>query len=818
MKLSIRWQLTIIAVIFLFSSLTALTMITQHIISSTYEKKINADNKIIAQNIATNVSDFIYNVVIVNRMVSDYPRILDMPLAKQKEILMITSEKYPWLNSLTILRADGHQVAGFCKDNSGAVVYDAWVKHFVTLHHTSENDLCYYIPSSPPVLIFVHSIYRDKKFFGWSIASVHLSHLYQIIDRFNTANGNFTYLLNGNGLVLLPNNFIKGDKYYNYKTDQVNYPVLEKNGYPSLDETGAPLVNHAPFKLSASFQNVVNRVLVGENGTASYYDIDGEHFLCAYRSIEFPGMSEKWSIITVQRYATIMSFVYSTTKASIYVLLLVTAIVVHFIFIFSYRMTKPLIKMSEATQKVASGDLNVHINTRRRDEIGQLAANFNKMVENLISYRRERNEAIERMKHMAFHDPLTNLYNREYLHMYFAEQLESFSQKFAYVAIYYIDLDEFKSINDTLGHDAGDQVLIKASHRLLKAASSDSCVYRLGGDEFLVVKGVRSLNDADAVARDIFNYFNEDVYISDRLMHLAGSIGISIYPKDARTMDELINNADTAMYIAKKSGRNQWHFFQNKRRDNGKSLTVEKNKLITPEQISILYQGQFYNGTQHLIGYYTMFRLHTSNRNVLANLCIAEDDEKLPIDYWIFHQLCKFIKNFYIVNKKQILLFVPLFQERLSEMDFIEKLQKIVANYDCEPSSFAIVFSEAALREAMRRNEKTLNTLREIGFKIALDGFKIGSSSLAYLNALPINIICIDRNFTAQLLTDHMQQQVIHSIIDLAHRSGIETLAEGIDSQQQLDILAEYGCDYMQGPFFSHPQTANDILNKQLLD
>ncbi len=813
MKLSIRWQLIFIAVLFLFVSLTALTMITQHIISTTYEKKLNTDNSIIAQNIATNISDFIYNVIIVNRMVSDYPRILDMPEEKQKEILMITSEKYPWLNSLTIMKANGDKVACFSKDDCDMNIADVWIRQFLRQHNSSESDFCYYVPASPPLLIFVHSIYRDKKFFGWSIASVHLNSLYQIVDRFNTSNGNFTYLLNGKGEVLLPNDFIKSDKFYNYKTDKINYPVIGKNGYPVLNSSGMPIINSSPLKLSSSFQSIVNRVLIGSNGTGSYHDLDGEHFLCAYRSVEFPGMAEKWSIITVQRYDTIMSFVYSTTKASIYVLLLVTAIVVHFIFIFSYRLTRPLIKMTEATQKVAAGDLNVHITTRRQDEIGQLAQNFNKMIENLISYRRERNEAIEKMEHMAFHDSLTNLYNREYLHMYFAEQLQKFSQKYVYVAIYYIDLDEFKNINDTLGHDAGDQVLIKASRILLRAASSDSCVYRLGGDEFLIIKGVRTIGDADKIARDIFNYFNEDVYVCDHLMHFSGSIGITIYPKDAKTMDELINNADSAMYVAKKSGRNQWYFFHEGGKKNVLCLPSEINKDIQPRQVEIFYQGQFDSNTHLLIGYYTIFKLNLIGHSIFSNLSVLQGEKKTPLDFWIFEQLCNFVNKFQVVKNRSITLFVPLFQERLCESDFAEKLKAIAVSHKCLPHNFAFVFSEAVLRETMQHNKKSLDKLRAAGFKTALDGFKVGSSSLAYLNDLPLNTICIDRNFTAQLPHDKMQLQIIHSIINLAHKSGLGTLAEGIDSQQQVDVLTKYSCDYLQGPFLSHPQKEENIFD-----
>ncbi|MCU7796898.1 MAG: EAL domain-containing protein [Candidatus Thiodiazotropha sp. (ex Myrtea spinifera)] len=423
---------------------------------------------------------------------------------------------------------------------------------------------------------------------------------------------------------------------------------------------------------------------------------------------------------------------------------------------------------------------------------------------------------------LAYVDKLTRLPNRRYFidRMNEAvEEAEAFDSK---LTLFFMDIDNFKIINDSLGHEVGDMVLTEAGWRIQEALRSDDTVCRLGGDEFTAI--IRGVNDFDTISRvseSILKNFELPFYVQDHELRTSASIGIVTYPNDGLTTKELIKNADTAMYAAKKGGKSGFRFFsEDMHQDMREYLDIESSlrKSINSTGLHLVYQP-FVNTKNNKIDHCeALLRWDHPERGMIPPgkfIPIAEQSGLIKIvGEWVFDQVCKQIKQWNF----DINVSINVSGTELADRNYIDRLHSKLIEYDIEPYRIQLEFTEHVLVSEEGKNLPLLNQLKRLGFQLAVDDFGTGFSSLSYISELPIDIIKIDKSFINRLPDDRKTVAVVKSIISLAHSLDIKTIGEGAENINQVEWLNEHDCKLIQGYYFHRPMDSNkfeSLINKR---
>lgn len=434
-----------------------------------------------------------------------------------------------------------------------------------------------------------------------------------------------------------------------------------------------------------------------------------------------------------------------------------------------------------------------------------------------IWYERRNHE--QHINHLACHDALTGLPNRLLLQDRITKALEFNQRHHSMAAVLFIDLDNFKNINDTFGHNLGDQLLRKVAKRLLSSIRSEDTVARQGGDEFIVVLPYLIETSAvELVAQKILNQLSEPYHINRHEFFVTCSIGIALYPEHGKDADILLKHSDTAMYHAKSSGRNSFRYFsdemnlqaiENHRITNYLHAAIKENELQ-------LYFQPIVDSDSHIVSLEVLLRWQHSKEGWISPvkfIPLAEESGLiLPLGDWIIKSACLQIKAWlndgYIVPKISINLSAKQFQHKL----FFSNLQQILHETGITAHNLILEITESLLMKDNDVVKKTLNQLSELGFVIAIDDFGTGYSSLSYLKHYPINKLKIDRSFIRDITTDENDAAIVTATIGMAHSLGMKVIAEGVETEEQLSYLNEKGCDLYQGFYFGKPIPAVQIV------
>ena len=469
------------------------------------------------------------------------------------------------------------------------------------------------------------------------------------------------------------------------------------------------------------------------------------------------------------------------------------------------RITQPLARLDEAAGRLASGE-HVQVRVRGRDELARLADSFNEMVGKIA-------EREQRITQLAFNDVLTGLPNRTMFHQQVEQLFRACEGSEGLFALHCLDLDQFKVINDTLGHPAGDALLMATAERLREAARGHF-VGRLGGDEFVVLQGIgEDRNAVDKLAREILAAIARPLTIDGNEVVPSTSIGIAIAPDDGGDGETLLRNADLALYRAKEAGRGTYAFFEeslNERAQERRLIESDLRLALERGEFELHYQPLFDLEQNRICSFEALIRWNHPTRGLVSPIDfipVAEDTGLIvPIGAWVIREACAQAACW----PEHIRIAVNVSPVQFHRGALHDTIVRALATSGLAPQRFEVEITESIFLEGSDATLKLLHELRSLGVRVALDDFGTGYSSLSYLQSFPFDKIKIDRSFVVALQSRPGASAIVKAIIDLANALGMETTAEGVEEDNQLAILQKQGAISIQGFLFSKPLPADE--------
>lgn len=480
----------------------------------------------------------------------------------------------------------------------------------------------------------------------------------------------------------------------------------------------------------------------------------------------------------------------------------------------SAALLEPIDKLREQAIALGRGgsDQNL-IKLERDDEIGELA----KAVYSIASDLEMQNQSV---KFLAFHDPLTGLLNRTGFQTRMEESLEVLNRDQSTGALLFIDVDDFKEVNDSLGHDTGDRAIRAISDRLRKTLSGLTSaanlrhLARIGGDEFAIfVAPMQSPAEVSALAEEILIALSSPVIVEKERIHTSASIGIANYPEDGESPSTLLNNADAAMYTSKHLGKGTYRFYEsemNKSLFRSSTIKVEFQKALRSEdELELLFQPIIDLASGDLAAAEALIRWNHPRLGYLSPeqfIAIVEHNEvALPTDLWVLNKSLNLIEDLYSADMQEISISVNISASNLVRKQFPAAVRKLTKNRESLVSRIKLEITETFLHSDDDQVLGTMKTLKGMGFQIWLDDFGTGYSSLRHLKDFPIDGIKIDQTFISNLMESDNDRNMVSALMALAEAFSAEVVAEGIDRQDSLETLRKWGVKYGQGMVIGEP-------------
>lgn len=443
-----------------------------------------------------------------------------------------------------------------------------------------------------------------------------------------------------------------------------------------------------------------------------------------------------------------------------------------------------------------------------RDEKNQ-PAYFILQIQNITMQKK----AEERLRHMAYHDHLTGLANRNKLEQFISHILATARRHKQSFALLFLDLDRFKNINDTVGHEAGDLLLQVIAERLKSCVRETDMVARLGGDEFvLLITDVKKTESVALIAQKILDSIMQVVTINGQEIYITTSIGLSVFPHDGQNMQALMKNADLALYRAKEQGRNNYQFYTVEMTGKAQEKLALQNALghaLAKEEFLLYYQPKMELKTRRITGVEVLLRWKNKTYSAIsASEIIALAEETgfiIPISEWLLKSACKQLKAWHDMGLSSLTLAFNCTARQFKQSTFVDNLTNIIKESGVRPESIEIEIVESVIMQDTENALRVLDALREIGIQIAIDDFGTGYWSLNNLRRLSIDKIKIDRSFIKSIAKDDMSNSLVSATIAMANKLGIKSIAEGVETREQYDILAREGCTEIQGYYLTQP-------------
>jgi len=643
----------------------------------------------------------------------------------------------------------------------------------------------------------------NKSPVGYIVSMLQLTYFDHFLDGVTFGNTGYAILLNKNGDILYhPNKKLIGSKINSTRLAEI------VNEY-----------NNGLLQLSGTFE----------------YKYENTNQVFGYCIIpEFD-----WVLLVKQNISEIQSM----TKIILMLLVFICSVLLIFIILFAHsmakRFTEPIIALRDAMRTASDGDLTVQTNIRSKNELGELSKSFNKMLhiiktnyedlasmhDELLSNEEQLRRNYDHIEYLAYHDTLTNLPNKLAFLDYVNSVLVSSPGAKKMHAIFFIDIDNFKTINDTLGHEYGDSLLIHTA-KILTSIGDNGMLARTGGDEFLVFKeNLSSKDEAINYASNIIERFREPIDLDGETVYISLSIGIAIYPDNGLLPNTLIKNADIAMYKSKEAGKNRYTMFDSSMEDelnrNISIIEVLRN-AIDNNEIYVKYQPQYELKSNTIIGFEALMRIKSNRLGPLSPdefIPVAEESGLIiELSHWLIKEACKFNKKLIDYGIPPKFVSVNISSVQINHPGFVESLSEILEETGLPPEYLVLEITESTLVSSITDATKLLNNLQKIGLKISLDDFGTGYSSLNYLTRMPINTLKIDKSFIDHICTSKKDAHIAELIISLAHNLQIKVVAEGVENEDQLALLREKKCDYVQGYVFApplHPEELEDLIKKE---
>jgi len=495
-------------------------------------------------------------------------------------------------------------------------------------------------------------------------------------------------------------------------------------------------------------------------------------------------------------------------------------------------LSKPILRLNAVSKAVTeSKNYNLRANIDTQDEIGELGQQFNlmltkieqrdQMLERAVSERTyELEELANEFRYRAYHDNLTGLRNRAYLNEYFDQAvLNNKSQNTRFLMLL-LDLDNFKTINDNLGHDAGDELLKLVADRLVDDSRDNDLVIRLGGDEFIMlVENIEPEVEISEVCESIINRVRQNCQINGRRLQITVSIGGAIFPEHGNNINILKRNADLAMYEAKAQGRNQHCLYQSIMGDRAANRLIVQNDLrsaIDEGQLTLHYQPKVNAKNHTVVGCEALVRWQHPDYGLLmpdSFIGISEESGLIKeLDYYVLQQACRQMSLWHKHQNIQLSTAINLSGQHFNDHKIIHRIEWALAEHNIPAHLLGIEVTEAILIGDVDNAILIIQAVRDLGVSVSLDDFGTGYSSLSYLRQLPVNTVKLDRAFICNVLRDPKDAQLTEGIINLANSLGLNLVAEGVETKQQEQFLLNLGCEIIQGNYYLEASSPEDLI------
>ena len=420
---------------------------------------------------------------------------------------------------------------------------------------------------------------------------------------------------------------------------------------------------------------------------------------------------------------------------------------------------------------------------------------------------------------LAHTDSLTELPNRRALKQHMLDIIEKDSGGKAKFAIAMIDLDNFKNVNDTIGHEWGDTVLSNISERWKKVATKNDFIARLGGDEFaLIVDNYASLSVLDNHMKDFLEAVGEKFVLKNKDYYMSCSIGIALYPSDSNETGQLLKYADMAMYAAKYQGKNRMCYFDNMMNDAIENSVEMENiirRAVDTDTFRLVYQPQYTTEDKKLRGFETLIRLSDDKGKQVSPAQFIPVAEKssliVDVDKWVLRHAMTSFKP-HIDENSELLLSVNISAMHMLDEHFLDELDMIIEETGFPAKNLELELTESVFVNSLERAKAIMESIKARGIKIALDDFGTGYSSLSYLKELPIDLLKIDKAFVDSIISGPKEESFVAAIISLGQVMQFRVISEGVEDQKQLEVLRKLGCDYVQGFIWGKPLNLDDAL------
>ncbi|KXI27433.1 bifunctional diguanylate cyclase/phosphodiesterase [Paraglaciecola hydrolytica] len=433
----------------------------------------------------------------------------------------------------------------------------------------------------------------------------------------------------------------------------------------------------------------------------------------------------------------------------------------------------------------------------------------------------EQHKSAELIRHQAYFDHLTALPNRFLALDRLSQMLIEAQRHQLKTAVLFLDIDDFKKVNDSLGHEIGDKLLIKVAKRLQQELRKEDTVGRLGGDEFIVLlRDITDRQHALVIAENLLNIFRSTFLIDGRELNLSMSIGVAIYPENGRSASDLLRNADTAMYQAKALGRNTYSFFteeMNAIMRRRFAIEEQMHTALARNEFTIHYQALFDVQTQNISGAEALLRWHNATLGQVTPdefIPIAEHTGLIvPIGKYVIKQALVFLNEWQNIDQQKYSISVNLSPRQLRDATLIDLIKDALQDANISPESLQLEITEGVLMTGQAYIQEALTNISDLGIKLGMDDFGTGYSSLSYLRQYPFDVLKIDRSFIYGIALNKADCDLVKATIAMSHSLGLTVVAEGVETQEQLHLLNELGCNFAQGYYFAKPLPANQLLD-----
>lgn len=523
---------------------------------------------------------------------------------------------------------------------------------------------------------------------------------------------------------------------------------------------------------------------------------------------------------------------------------LIFSIIVYLLTLWS---VKPLKELGKLMGSVESGNYNVRAKIKDYKEVMRLSKGFNNMLqaikrrdeqlvisynelieakdqlkeeyEKLVESQRILKASEEKVHYLASHDSLTGLLNRRSL----IDKLSASIKKDhagKYKVIMFFDLDNFKTVNDSLGHSYGDLLLIEVANILGSIPIVEKDVARISGDEFiLVLHDVDSFAQIKMIAKSIVKSFDTPIKIGSKAVNVSASFGIAIYPIHATNAEDLLKIADMAMYRVKESGKKGYRIFdEGIKQEVEKRLEIEQGirECLKKDGFELFFQPLYNTKSDKITSVETLLRTKCdglSKFSIAEIINTAETTGKIiEIDRWVLKNACRAIQKINSILQEPIRVSVNISAIHIMQQDFVESISSIIKETGVDPNLLELEITETSVMKSFEVNKEKLEQLKSIGLSIHLDDFGTGYSSLSYLNKLPIDHLKIDKSFIDSMLQTEKGSRIVETIITLAHNIGFTVVAEGVEEEEQFNLLKQYQCELIQGYYISRPKNFQHLI------